>query len=41
MRAFMWAVLGCIVISAAAGYILVSQDDAMQGDRIAEGVRVK
>jgi hypothetical protein len=40
MKAFVWAVLACIVISAAAGLIMVSQEDAMQSARIAEGVRV-
>lgn len=41
MKAFLWAVIACIVISAGAGYVLLSQEDAMQGSRIAEGVRVR
>ncbi|MHA1108635.1 MAG: hypothetical protein ACTSQV_05900 [Alphaproteobacteria bacterium] len=41
MKAFVWAVLACIVISAAAGIILTSQEDAMQSARVADGVRVR
>jgi hypothetical protein len=40
MKAFVWAVVACIVISVGAGVILTSQQGSYQGARIAEGVRV-
>lgn len=41
MKAFIWAVVACIVIAVGAGTILVSQQESYQSARIAEGVRVK
>lgn len=38
MKAFLWAVLACIVISTGASYIF--QDDGAPSTRVAEGVRL-
>ncbi len=39
MKAFLWAVLACVVISVGAGVVLTSQESASQSSRTAN-VRV-
>lgn len=40
MKAFLWAIVACIGISLAAGFILTAQDAAQHPTRTAEGVRL-
>ena len=40
MKAFLWAVVACVAISAGAGFVLTSQSGMFQGARVAEGVRL-
>ena len=40
MKAFLWAVVACVGISIAAGFILTSQNDTMNASRTAEDVRL-
>lgn len=38
MQAFLWAVVACVGISVAAGYILTAQNDAQYPTRTAKSV---
>lgn len=40
MKAFLWAMVACIGISVAAGFILTAQDGADHPTRTAESVRL-
>jgi hypothetical protein len=40
MKAFLWAVVFCLVVSVGAGLILTGQDDSQLASQTAEGVRV-
>jgi hypothetical protein len=40
MKAFLWAVLACVVISVGAGYVLTGQDPTSHSSRTAPDVRV-
>ncbi len=40
MKAFLWAVLACVVISVGAGVVLTSQESDSPASRTAPNVRV-
>jgi len=40
MKAFLWAVVACVVISVGAGIILNMTEDAKRPTRTAESVRL-
>ena len=40
MKAFLWAIVACVGISVAAGFILTAQDGAEHPTRTAESVRL-
>ncbi len=40
MKAFLWAVLACVVISVGAGAVLINQDSDSHSSRTAPNVRV-
>ena len=40
MKAFLWAVIVCLVISVGAGVILTAYNDVQPTSRVAEGVRL-
>ena len=40
MKAFLWAVVACIGISVAAGYIMTAQNDGQDPTRATDSVRL-
>jgi hypothetical protein len=40
MKAFLWAIIACVGISVAAGYVLTSQEDSQHPSRTVESVRL-